>query len=370
MRKGDELWEIVNDGVRLIIVADGKQAIRKFISADHAKVQHDKLVRDKLETGWELTSEAPTVADGEPREPALEAAIERDPFDANAYAVYGDWYQARQHPRGELIALQLAGATDASEKHILRYREQLLGDLARFSDAFGWRSGFIQRLTLDDAGPAPEIARALLRHPSGRLLTEATLRLHDAGYLERALGELMAAPHLRSLSVTTGAQIYNLGGLERFDKLRALSIRSYGAAPPSGTLAVLARVPPTLESLDLFVRATRQAWDELAPLFARTDLALRHIGMRAEELVDQMLCALADGPLAPHLETLDLGRTAPEDGMRALLAKRARFAKLRTIALAKSLVDRRAQSALEAAGIDVVAYEPEDETDYYDEVGE
>lgn len=380
MAKAGELWEVTQDGVRLMIVADGKQTIRKFISADHAKVQHDKLVAGKLAAGWELTTEGPVLhPDGEPREPVLEAAITADPFDASAYAVYGDWYQARHHPRGELIALQLAGEDrdeprlrDAVDKHIARHRELLLGDLARFGDGpFGWRFGFIHRLAVADDDPAPELVSTLLRHPSGRVLTEATLRVHDARYLANALTELAAASNLRTLSIISGAQLVALDGLARFPTLRALTVKSYGAAPRPGALAAIARVAPTLASLDLFATATRSTWDELAPLFARTDLALEHLGMRAPELVDPMLCALADGPLAAHVTSLDIGHTDPDEGIRALLAKRERFVKLRTVELSLDRIVPRVESALRAAGIHVAPADDDPDAEYYfDEVGE
>jgi len=378
--KAGELWEITQDGVRLVIVADGKQTIRKFISVDHAKVQHDKLVADKLAAGWELTTEGPALhPDGEPREPVLEAAIVADPFDRNAYAVYGDWYQARHHPRGELIALQLAEerehrprVRDAIEKHIARHREVLMGNLARYGDSpFGWRFGFIHRLAVADDDPAPELVKALLRHPSGRVLTEAALRVHDARSLARALDELAVASNLRELSIVTGAQLISLDGLARFTKLRALTVKSYGASPQAGVLAAIARIAPTLGSLDLLAAPMQSAWDELAPLFARTDLTLDHLGMRMPELVDPMLSALADSPLAAHVVSLDISQTDPDDGVRALLANRERFATLRTIELSLDRIVPRVASALRAAGIELIdAADDPDAEEYFDEVGE
>jgi uncharacterized protein (TIGR02996 family) len=48
------------------------------------------------------------------RRAAIEAAIDDDPDDARAYAVYGDWLQEQGDPRGELIALQQAAEEDPS----------------------------------------------------------------------------------------------------------------------------------------------------------------------------------------------------------------------------------------------------------------
>jgi len=215
LRLDAELYEIAQDGARLVITAGGKQTTRKFISADHAKVQHDKLLGEKLAAGWQLTAEAaPVDADGEPREPTLEAAIVADPYDTSAYAVYGDWYQARHHPRGELIALQLAEEDRdddklkaATRKHVARYKAELLGELARFdldaNSPFGWRFGFIHRLELDNAGSAAALIREVMSHPSGRMLAEVALQLDDARYLRDALAQL--GPNLRALAIVTSA---------------------------------------------------------------------------------------------------------------------------------------------------------------------
>src|SRR5580704_2357250 len=342
LRLDAELCEIAQDGARLLITAGGKQTIRKFISADHAKVQHDKLVGEKLAAGWQLTTEpAPLQADVEPREPTLEAAILADPYDTSAYAMYGDWYQTRHHPRGELIALQLAEedrdddkVKAATRKHLARYKAELLGELARFdlddSSSFAWRSGFIHRLELDDACFAAGLLRKLMSHPSGRVLVEARLRLHDARHLAEALGQL--GPNLRELEIITIAQIVNLDGLASFEKLRKLSVKSYSPMPPS-VLAVVPEIAPRLESFDLSLEPEDAPWRDLAPLFARTDVTLRHLGVRAPALVDRALVAIAEGPLAPQLESLDIALTDPDDGMRALLANIDRFAKLRTLAL-------------------------------------
>ncbi len=383
MRLDNELCEIVQDGARLLITADGKQTVRKFISADHAKIQHDKLVGEKLAAGWQATDEAPSVhGDGEPREPTLEAAITADPYDTSAYAVYGDWYQARHHPRGELIALQLAEeARDddalkaATRKHLARYKAELLGELARFSldraSPFGWRFGFIHRLELDDAGSAAALIREVMCHPSGRVLAEARLRLDDPRYLAEALVQL--GPNLRELAIVTIAQIVNLQGLARFDKLRKLSLKSYGPMPRPRALAGIAKLAPTLESLALRVYGD-EPWVDLAPLFARTDLTLRHFRIRSEQLVDPALRALAEGPLATGLESLDIAQTDPDDGIRALLANRERFAKLRVLTLSFDRVVPKAMSALRATIPKLVdsRQDPDDpeHEDFYDEVVE
>ena len=164
----------------------------------------------------------------------------------------------------------------------------------------------------------------------------------------------------------------NLDGLARFDKLRKLSLKSYGAMPRPRALAGVANLAATLESLDLRVQGD-EPWADLAPLFDRTDLNLRHLGIQSEQLVDRALRALAESPLAASLESLDIGLTDPDDGMRALLSNIGRFAKLRTLALSFARVVPKAIATLRATKIGLVDVRLDpDEPDerHYDEVVE
>ncbi len=115
---------------------------------------------------------------GEPRDPALEAAIARAPEDPGGYLVYADWLQQRGEPRGELIVVQRALAS-APRDPALRAREaalfadhgeRLLGPLAPLDAArIGWYCGFVRSLELGillAEAPLPE----LLGHPSLQFL--------------------------------------------------------------------------------------------------------------------------------------------------------------------------------------------------------
>lgn len=123
----------------------------------------------------------------EKRNAELERAIEANPDDTDAYSVLADWLQAHGEPRGELIALMLAGKTAQAEQLIAAKPDYFLGPLAEHvktreyevRDAFTWRHGFIHaaRLSYDsyatnDRIELAEVLSALLTHPSGRYLRE------------------------------------------------------------------------------------------------------------------------------------------------------------------------------------------------------
>jgi uncharacterized protein (TIGR02996 family) len=387
-----EAWEIVQNGKELALVAGGKATTRKFVSPDHAAIQYAKLIAEKEAAGWkQVAGGAPLVVSAfdEPREPELERAILERLDDRDAYSVYADWYQARQHPRGELIALQLAEPTrklnDAVEKHLARYKSELLGPLARHAtgDSLIWRNGFIQGLVFGEEDQPAEVIRDVLNHPSGRFLTSLELKIHD----ERALADALAAlapahATLQELSIGTGAAIAGLDKLAGFTKLRTVSLATLSRESfRHHELRALAQLPVTCEALHLrFDGVGKDFWSDLAPLFARGDLQLRTLTMRVPRYIDEILGALADGPLAPHVESLDFALTTPsghaEEGLRKFLVKRGRFAKLREVTASVERLTLEVRTMLKAhyKVIDVrdddLAEEIGFNEDYYDEVQE
>ncbi len=54
LASGDDDWEIRQDGAQLLIDDGAKQTTRKFVSIDHASVQFDKLVAEKVEVRHNL----------------------------------------------------------------------------------------------------------------------------------------------------------------------------------------------------------------------------------------------------------------------------------------------------------------------------
>jgi uncharacterized protein (TIGR02996 family) len=389
LRSGHDHWEIAQDGAKLVIVDGGKQTTRKFVSPTHARVQHDKLVAEKLAAGWELTDEpAPVIEAGEPREPSLEAALLADPYDANAAAVYGDWYQSRGHPRGELIALQLGEARDGDEslrsatrKHLVRHKEQLLGELARYDapgddSPYTWRLGFIRKIDFVDDNSPIDLARAVLAHPSGRLSCEARLRMHDVRAIEAVLAMLRAAK-LRELTILTGGRLDNLDAIASFPQLRKLVVKCFGGEPSRNAIRGIAQMPPTVEVLDVYLDGDDAEQAALAPLFARDDLRVSALGMRCGRFARAAMRALAEGPLAANIVKLELP-DAPEAWASTLREHRDRFARLEVLKVGASLLAPHVIATLRGSVKRVVdrrgdpdlALLPERDDEHYDEVRE
>jgi uncharacterized protein (TIGR02996 family) len=116
---------------------------------------------------------------GEQTNPELEARIQANPNDRDAYAVYGDWLSERGDPRGELIAVQL-GLDKNPDDARLREREKALLDANRgvwLADVpfpelrrkgeethveVKWRWGFLDKVRI---GPTESHATAELDFP-------------------------------------------------------------------------------------------------------------------------------------------------------------------------------------------------------------
>jgi uncharacterized protein (TIGR02996 family) len=213
------------------ISANGQTTIKTFASDAEAKKQYDKLVAEKVKKGYVLVggkAAKGTPAKGTPatptkakpaaasattgkldaRNPGLEAAIVANPYDRDAYAVFGDWLQEQGDPRGELISLQLGYKDKQAKTLIDKHADYFLGPLAEHvkvhddggnnsishlrttaqekewqktqQQAFLWRNGFVYRLRLSHnvysdeefKGKTVDILDQVLRHPSGRYVVE------------------------------------------------------------------------------------------------------------------------------------------------------------------------------------------------------
>lgn len=319
----------------------------------------------------------------EPREPAFEAAILRDPDDLASYAVYGDWLAEHGEPRGELITTQLAADASgdpelrrAALRVFARHREHFLGALGDTiaAEAFTWRAGFIQRaelahdrlLFMDGArvvATMADVVTQLLAHPSARFLTDLAVLTVERDRWGRPLGTFVddvdriarARPAaLRRLQLgDSGHGVAQLGSLEALwpalPQLRELvahgelalgdctlpELRRAVFAPaalPRRTAAQLARARwPRLEELRItFGGYAHAIGRELVALVARTDLpALAHLALVGYQACDELVDALVGSPVLARLRVLELTHGVLTDrGARTLLAHAGAFAHL------------------------------------------
>ncbi len=385
-----KFWSIGRVGTTLTLTtgkigAKGRTVTRRFASTGAAEAQYEDLVLEKLRAGYRLV-EPPAAVPVEPGAgadaAALEANIVADPADPAAYAVYADWLQRRGDPRGELIALQLAqeaelarGAggrsklTAAIRKHVEHHAATLLGGLAALvtdihdmaAEPFVWRFGFIYRVVLESrrGGDLGAIAREVLRHPSGRFVRELALRCDDIDEAHRvvdALGEL-APPTLCELDllvrderldldalwpavarlgrITVVARAFDLGALcvPGVERARFVTARLSG----DSARAIAAAPWPVLSRLELRFggrfEPSRARLEDLAPLFARTDLpALTHLKLRGWEHAGEALTVLAGTALARQLVVVDLSHgNVEQSDLRKLAGDVTNFPALREL---------------------------------------
>jgi len=214
------------------IGSQGQTRIKSLAAPKVAKAAYDLAILIKHKEGYvEVVSAKPAKPKASA---ALEAAIDADPYDTEAYAVYADALQDAGDPRGELIALQLRNKQAAAMRLLENHADSLLGPLAPHAriydhvyegprrkqvrpEAFTWKYGFIHALWLTHNLYAEEIAKpayklegkladvlkAVLSHPSGRFLAEIRFTFNNdpSGTLQDPIDVLVkhAPPTIRKL---------------------------------------------------------------------------------------------------------------------------------------------------------------------------
>ncbi len=353
--------------------------------------------------------------DGEPYHDDLEHAIATAPDDRHTYEVYADWLVEHEHPRGELMALQLRddpALQPAIDAHLAAHAEMLLGPLVghqRVHDdsdrpAFTWRRGFIHHARLSnfcERGDQPtesveEILELLVGHPSGRFLAALDLGFDgepaDDPLLDAVIQKIAALrpPHLRELLL--GDFTYDKWPMSAFDvgslvplwgsPLRKLVV--HGATFTLGAIdlpeverveiktgslqlaelgAIAAARWPRLRFLDVWTGnpnyGGNTTLDDLAPLFARTDLAeLTHLGIMNCAYTDELCERIATLPLAHQLRELDLSLgTMSDRGARARAAAAPSRPARASVNVSQSWVTDDGLAALRRAFPTVIATE-------------
>ena len=153
LRQGtsQKFWQIDLDGTSFTttygrIGTDGQSTTKAWKDPAAARKEHDKLVAEKTKKGYVLVGAAPAAAArpaaakpaaakavkaakapaGRGDNGTLEDAIDRDPDDTAAWAVYIDWLQSQGDPRGELGAVQERLAASPKDKALLSAEKKLL----------------------------------------------------------------------------------------------------------------------------------------------------------------------------------------------------------------------------------------------------
>lgn len=353
-------------------------------------------MREKTKKGYVLDGDGSTsVAPAAPRavaakaggNPELEAVIAANPADPNGYLVYADWLQTTGDKLGEYVALACRGEADPllrkmATKLLKANEKAWLGLVAEETDlaAVEWANGFIRqaRVTMEYEGEphAKKVLSALLKLPTARFLQELVIGLYydeketyevNYGGAAKVLVANGPLPTLRSLFIgdfeypdeteISWAKVGNVGGLwPLYPNLESLRLR--GGEQKLGTIVLPQLKEFVLETGGLDVGALRSitkaewpnierisvwfgredyGWNgkpkDVIGLLQRTDLPkLKHLGLKNNEIGDEIAAMVLASPLVAQLEELDLSMsTLADPGAEALIAGAAKLRHLRLL---------------------------------------
>jgi uncharacterized protein (TIGR02996 family) len=338
-RLGDQVWSIDQTDAGLAITEpDGVERTETFATAADAKRKFTILTSGKMRAGWKLVKDVETVVASprtpivhDARNPALEAALLVDPYDRDAWLIYGDWLQQQGDPRGEYIALRAgtlaaphdALARDRFQRFAASHTERFGGHLGRL----GW--GFVDEVTL----PGTVKPRDLGSDPA-RFVTK--LKLAHATTFDKLVAD--TAPYLpttvREIEFEGTRSLANIapfaGVLARVHKL-ALHTRCTESC--FVTLATTA-MP---ELIELSVRQRQRTSEVLHQVLGRGDLPSL-VRLHLDMPTDPALCAaIAQSPLAPQLRVLTLTHLDDASAV-ALVANLERFSSLAQLGIERERV--------------------------------
>jgi uncharacterized protein (TIGR02996 family) len=345
----------------------------------------------------------------------LEARVLANPDDVDAYLVYGDWLTERGDPRGELVVVQTrleqqpgnAQLAERAKQILADHRAAWLGALADLgTDDFAceWRRGFMHSARIGpdvDAWKSseidfPETIGTLLALPGIKFLRSLTiggksyddhpvgwddevsalieggipeglvrLSIDCGGYWDISATELdnldelfPVLGRLRELHIHMG--MFSLKGID-LPALRVLDLETNGMTKED-LEALRTGNLPELEKLVLCLGETGGDYGgdievaDLAPIFAAQNLGkVRHLALANSSYADEIASAIADSEILPRLRVLDLSRgTLGDEGARAILARKDRFAHLEVLDLSRSYLSDSVIAELQAIGPRVI----------------
>jgi hypothetical protein len=174
---------------------------------------------------------------------------------------------------------------------------------------------------------------------------------------------LLAYPNLEHLRLR-GTSELSLGGRLLHAKLKSLVIET-GGLPPRLMREVLESQLPALEFLELWLGTTSYGGDvtvaDLQELLSGNLFpALKHVGLRDSEIVDEIAGTLSSSPVLSRLDSLDLSLgTLSDKGGRALLNNPA-LKRLKRLDLHRHFLSEGMMKALKSTFPGVNLDDPQD----------
>jgi predicted DNA-binding WGR domain protein len=366
---------------------EGVTQTKNFPSAEKARSEAEKKIREKTSKGYSEVASAPATRS------AASGGDERE-----EWAVRADRLQAAGDPWGQRIALEMARADAAgpAKRKLGKELDEL--EAAHGEHFFGaellallnqegfdkvarldWKYGYIvkARVAMPEYGfKGPEveaILAALVKSPAAEFLRELTVGLCDfeAGGLRDAIPALTSGRPLAALetlflgdfsrddqeiswvdhgelqglwSITPKLRTLRLRGadirLGKFEhpSLQRLEIET-GGLPPASVRSLAAAKLPELRHMEVwFGRKSyggTDTIDDLMPIFSSETLPkLEHLGLQNSEVQDEIAIALVGSKLLAQVGSVDLSMgTMREPGARALIANAKDFKHLKSLNL-------------------------------------
>ena len=306
------------------------------------------------------------------RNEALEHRLAERPQDRGGYEVYADWLLGQGDPHGELIMAMLRAEDAPSRELAAQIAALQAAQAGALPGVLTWKRGFIDRISLDrirvDDPVAPTLA-TVLDHPASVMASAIEVRDFSPSEALDATIDVIAtrAPHtVRSLAFAVSNELSGFARIElpRLDSLAITSlesstsyvaIRGMSMGLGAQVLRDIAACRWPLTHLTLDFSQGDGTFEDLRPLFERSDVALTHLAcalrvpttptLRA--LPTLLVRALVASPRAAQLEQLRLAMDLSRADYRVLIRNKDRFLRLREVELpnerkAKRMVERSA----------------------------
>lgn len=197
--KASKYWLIEIDGSEITtqwgrIGSTGEINTNEYADTIEAQQHYEKQIDAKINEGYELLVgdgvEAESRTEASSVNPQLEKIIIADPEKLESWLVYGDWLQAQQDPKGELLALEAALLANPNDKDLQvkvkaayqKHETQLIVGLEKYQKQFKvveWYMGFMKSVRVgtgdEDEMGLDKLVPIILDHPSAKFIQKLHL---------------------------------------------------------------------------------------------------------------------------------------------------------------------------------------------------